>query len=305
MKAIMFPGQGSQYVGMGKSLYDNFSQSKDVFATIDQILGFKLSNKCFEGSCEELRDTATQQLAILAVSIAAYEAFRQKGIDIEYLSGLSLGEYSCLYAAGVLSLKDLVILVRERALAMQRAASANPSTMFVVIGMGQEELQDLAKDNDFYVANINSDKQIVISLKKDKIQAVKELLSPLAQRVVELVVSGGFHCRFMEPAKVHLSAVMGDMEFKKAVIPISSNFTAKVHSEPNQIRNNLLDQLVSPVLWRQCIDNMCKQGIKEFYEIGPSKVLRGLMRKINPAVKVTNLERAEDFDGPQSTVHRS
>jgi [acyl-carrier-protein] S-malonyltransferase len=295
MKAIIFPGQGSQYVGMGSSFFDTFAPSKDIFTRVDEILGFKLSDICFRGPEEELKSTAVQQLAILTVSIAAYQAFLAKGVTVDYLSGLSLGEYTCLYAGGVLSLENLIILVRQRAQAMEEAAAQHPSAMLAVIGMDQEELQGLSGSNDFYLANVNSPNQIVISLEKDKVQKVKDLLSPLAQRVVELAVSGGFHCPFMEPARASLAEVMGNMEFKKSSIPIVSNFTAQAHTEPEEIRENLLNQLISPVLWRQCAAYMSSAGVEQFYEIGPSKVLRGLMRKIDPALKVVNFEKAEDL----------
>ena len=168
MKAVIFPGQGAQYVGMGKSLHDNYPKAREIFDSIDKILGFDLSKKCFVASEEELKDTATQQLAILAVSLAAFRAFEDEGIKVDYLSGLSLGEYSCLYAAQALSLEDLVILVKERALAMQRAASMNPSTMFAVIGATREVLEERQAHDGFYLANINSAQQIVISLSCDK-----------------------------------------------------------------------------------------------------------------------------------------
>ncbi len=296
MKAVLFPGQGAQYVGMGKSLYDNYPKAKEVFDTIDKVLGFELSKKCFEGSEEELKDTAIQQLAILATSIAAFEVFRSSDIKIDYLSGLSLGEYSCLYVAEALSLEDLVVLVRERARAMQKAASMNPSTMFAVIGATREVLEEKATDNSFYLANMNSPQQIVISLSKDNRDKVKSFLDSLGLRVVELAVSGGFHSPFMEPAKKHLAEVIDGMGFCDAKIAIVSNFTAHAHTEASQIKSNLLNQLVSPVLWNDCVGFMAKEGVDLFFEVGPAKVLRGLMRKINPELKVINIEKKEDMD---------
>ncbi len=296
MKAIIFPGQGAQYVGMGKSLYDNYPQAKEIFDSIDKILKKDLSKKCFNGSEEELKDTATQQLAILAVSLAAFEVFKSEDIKIDYLSGLSLGEYSCLYAAGALSLEELVILVRERALAMQKAASMNPSTMFAVIGASRQALEERQAKDGFYLANMNSAQQIVISLSLDNKEKVKNSLESSGFRVVELAVSGGFHSPFMEPAREQLKAVIQKMDFADAKVPIVSNFTARAHTDLDEIKNNLLNQLVSPVLWNDCVIFMAKQGVNSFFEVGPSKVLRGLMRKINPELKVTNIEKKEDFD---------
>lgn len=295
MKAIIFPGQSAQYTGMGKSLYDNFSQAKDIFSSVDSILGFELSKQCFEGKEIELKDTFIQQLTILTVSLAGFAAFREKDIRVDYLAGLSLGEYSCLYPAGVLSLESLVILVKERALAMQKAAQSNLSTMFAVIGAESAFLEEKSKQENFYIANINSPGQIVISLKKDDREKVKNMLEASGAKVVELDVSGGFHSPFMEPAKKHMEKVIKEMQFQDAKIPIISNFTAKPHVKNEEIKNNLLNQLISPVLWKECVEFMIKSGVDLFFEIGPSKVLRGLMRKINPRIKVINIEKEEDL----------
>ena len=296
MNAIIFPGQGAQYVGMGRSFYDSFDRAKDIFLAADKTLGFELSKKCFEGTEAELKDTAIQQLAILVVSLAAFEIFKDKNIKIDYLSGLSLGEYSCLYAGGVLSLEDLVILVKERASAMQQAAEANPSTMFAVIGAERSTLEETAQREGFYMANLNSSKQIVISLAKDNREKVKDALESLGLRAIELVVSGGFHSPFMKSAKEHLSGVIEKLSFSDAKIPIVSNFTAKPHTKNGEIKHNLLEQLTSPVLWKDCIDCMIAAGVDSFFEIGPSKVLKGLMRKINSGVEVVNIEKKEDLD---------
>ena len=295
MQAVIFPGQGAQYVGMGKSLYENFPQAKSIFSSIDKILEFPLSQKCFQGQESELKETSTQQLAILAVSLAAFEVFGEKESKIDYLSGLSLGEYSCLYAAGVLNLEDLVVLVRERAGAMQASAIANPSTMFAVIGLARKDLEDLAKKENFYIANINTPQQTVVSLEKSRKADIFKALEATGARVIELVVSGGFHSPFMNPAKEHLAGVIEPMKFSDAKLPIVSNFTARAHTNAEEIKKNLLEQLTSPVLWNDCVGFMIKSGVDLFFEVGPSKVLRGLMRKIDREVKVINIENEEDF----------
>jgi [acyl-carrier-protein] S-malonyltransferase len=295
MKAIIFPGQGAQYIGMGKSLYDNSNQAKEIFDKIDSILGFSLSKKCFEGSAEELKETSLQQLSILTVSLSAYQAFKEKNVKIDYFAGLSLGEYTCLYASEVLSLPDLVKLVKERALAMQEASRINPSCMLAIIGAEKEIIERFSKEKKIYLANFNSPKQIVISLKEEDKEDIKKFFEEKNIRAIELEVSGGFHSPFMEPAKLRLEKILNEMVFKEAKIPIVSNVDALPYIEGEKIRNNLLNQLTSPVLWWQSVEFMIKKGVDVFFEIGPSKILRGLMRKINPSVKVINIEKYEDL----------
>ena len=296
MKAVIFPGQGSQYVGMGKSLNEYSSCAKSIFSSIDSILGFSLSEKCFQGQESELKETSTQQLAILAVSLAAFEVFKEKEIKIDYLSGLSLGEYSCLYAAEVINLSDLVNLVDQRAKAMNKAALANPSTMFAVIGLDREKLKDIAKKENFYIANINSPGQIIVSLAKDRRDDIFTILEATGARVIELAVSGGFHSPFMNLAKEHLATVVEEMNFSDASIPIVSNFTAKAHTKAEEIKSNLLEQLTSSVLWNDCVNYMMRAGVDSFFEVGPSKVLRGLIRKIDRQAKVINIGEKQDLE---------
>ncbi len=296
MNAVIFPGQGAQYAGMGKSLYDNYPEAKNVFCLIDGILGFKLSEKCFNLQTGDLKDTAIQQLAILAVSLAAFEIFKKKNIKVSCLSGLSLGEYSCLYAGEVLSLEGVVNLVKERGVAMKEASSINPSTMFAVIGSSRERLEEISKKEEFYIANLNSPKQIVISLAQDNKEETRMKLESEGLRVVELVVSGGFHSPFMDPARKRLAGAVSEMDFKESVIPIVSNFTGVAHTKSTEVKENLLAQLVSPVLWEECVKLMVQDNINIFFEVGPSKILKGLVRKIAPSIKVINLEKQGDFE---------
>ena len=296
LNAVIFPGQGSQYQGMGKNLYDNFSQAKELFSYIDKCAGISISEMCFEGKPEELKRTHYQQMAILAVSLVSYELFKGKNVKFNFLSGLSLGEYTCLYPAGVLDLKDLIHLVKERANAMEDASTTNPSLMFAVLGLDKDALKLLANDNGFYLANLNSNQQIAVSLAKNDRVKVKQFLESKGAKVIELDVGGGFHSVFMEPAKKHLAKVIESLEFNDANIPIVSNFTAKAHVNRSEIKRNLIEQLTSTVLWNDCVQFMANNAASTFFEVGPSKVLRGLMRKINSELKVINIEKKEDLD---------
>jgi len=295
MKAIIFPGQGAQYPGMGKDLYDAFPKARETFDSIDGILGFKISQTCFEASSEVLKKTETQQLAILATSLVSYEVFKEKNIAVDFLSGLSLGEYTCLYPAGVLDMQTLVRVVKERARAMEEASRSEPSSMYAVIGLTGQVLSLKAKELSFFVANINSPVQTAISFKKENAQRIKEALESLGARVIPLEVGGGFHSPFMDSARKHLKKVLDSVAFNDARIPIVSNVNAGCFQDKDQIKQNLLDQLTSTVLWNDCVGALAQRGVDTFFEIGPSKVLRGLMRKINPELKVINIEKKENL----------
>jgi [acyl-carrier-protein] S-malonyltransferase len=228
-------------------------------------------------------------------SFSMFPTPKKKDREISYFSGLSLGEYSCLYPAGVVSLNDLITLVRERSLAMDEAGKENPSGMFAVIGAKEEDLK--GKDRDkFYIANMNAPSQIVVSVAEDNKPAVKEEFIEMGFRVVELDVSGGFHSPFMEPARKHLEKVMKSINFSDADIPVVSNVTARAHIKGEEIKRNLIDQLTHPTLWEKCVNFMSEKGVDTFFELGPSRVLKGLIRKINPQLKVISVGKKEDIE---------
>ncbi len=294
-KAIIFPGQGAQYSKMGLSLYENFEKARGVFERVDSISGIRVSDAIFSDDSSGLKDTSIQQLAILAVSLAAYAQLEKDFGKVDFLSGLSLGEYSCLYAGGVLSLDDVILLVKTRGQAMQKAAQLNPSSMLVVIGAQEKDLAKKEKDLGFYISNINAPAQVVISTEEKKKEKVKNNLEESGLKVVELSVSGGFHSPFMAPAREELKRIIGQLNFSDSKIPIVSNVTASPHTESCRIKDNLLEQLVSPVLWMDSVNFISEKGINCFYEVGPSKILKGLLRKIDRNLNVINIEKEEDF----------
>jgi len=295
--AVVFPGQGSQFVGMGKDLYSNFTDAKELFEKADDFLKEDISKICFEGPVEKLRDTLYQQLGVFLVSAVCWEILK-KYLSVKpcFFSGLSLGEYTCLYSAGVLSFEDSLFLVKKRAEFMASASLKNPSLMLAVLGLEREDLEEFNKEL-FYIANLNSPQQVVISLSKERKAEVMKLLEEKgAKKVVELEISGGFHSPFMEPAQQLLREVIDSLEFKPPSVPIVSNIDAQPHREVSKIKANLVAQLTFPVLWKDSVEFMAKEGVELFYEVGPSKVLRGLLRRINPGLKVLNFGCLEDFN---------
>lgn len=300
----LFAGQGSQYVGMGKDLYTGFEVSKRIFEQADEVLGFSLSKLCFEGPQSELTKTNNCQPAILTVSIAAFEAFKtaisyQPRRDvgaISYTAGLSLGEYSALVAAQAISFEDAVYLVRRRGEFMQDSAAKIPGRMLSVIGLELEKVKQLCQDTNSEVANVNCPGQVVISGGIKEINAASLLAKERgAKMAVILEVSGAFHSGFMKEAGFKLAKELDKITINEPKVSVISNVLAKPYTSVNQIKENLIKQVSSSVLWEDSMRFIISQGVVKCFEFGPGKVLKGLMRRIDANVQVVNVEKKEDI----------
>nr|MBQ5604227.1 ACP S-malonyltransferase [Bacteroidales bacterium] len=283
MKAFVFPGQGAQFVGMGKDLYDNSPLAKDMFLKANDILGFDITSLMFEGTPDDLKQTKVTQPAVFIHSVLAAKAM---GADFQpdMVAGHSLGEFSALAAAGALSFEDALTLVSKRAMAMQKACEMNPSTMAAVLALPDETVENICNSITQEVvvaANYNCPGQIVISGSKAGIDlAAEQLKAAGAKRVLPLAVSGAFHSPLMEPARQELAEAIEATHFVKPICPVYQNVDAKPYSDPDQIKANLVAQLTSPVRWTQTVLNMLADGADEFVELGPGQVLTGLIAKI-------------------------
>ncbi len=297
--ALLFAGQGAQYVGMGKDLYETFPESKVVFDKADKVLGFSLSKLCFDGPQEELTKTHNCQPAILVTSIAAWEAFkttaRYSPSSISYAAGLSLGEYSALVAIGAIGLEEAVLLVRKRGEFMEEEALKSPGGMASIIGLDLTVIKDICAKTKAEVANINCPGQIVISGgKKDVEAAVKLAEEKGARRAILLEVSGAFHSSYMRQAALKLSGELEKIKISAPQVPLVNNVEAKPITSPEEIKINLIKQITGSVLWEDSMKFILSQGTKNFIEFGPGKVLKGLMRRIDDTAQVTNIEKKED-----------
>ena len=283
MKAFVFPGQGAQFVGMGKDLYDNSPLAKDMFLKANDILGFDITSLMFEGTPEDLKQTKVTQPAVFIHSVLAAKAMGA-GFQPDMVAGHSLGEFSALAAAGALSFEDALTLVSKRAMAMQKACEMNPSTMAAVLALPDETVENICNSITQEVvvaANYNCPGQIVISGSKAGIElAAEQLKAAGAKRVLPLAVSGAFHSPLMEPARQELAEAIEATHFVKPICPVYQNVDAKPYSDPDQIKANLVAQLTSPVRWTQTVNNMLADGADEFVELGPGQVLTGLIAKI-------------------------
>lgn len=287
MIAYVFPGQGSQFSGMGKNLYDNNEKARVLFEQANEILGFRITDIMFSGSDEELKQTRVTQPAVFLHSVINYLAAAERQ-PAGMTAGHSLGEFSALVANGCLEFSDALQLVYKRALAMQKACELKPSTMAAVLGMDDARVEEICSsitDDVVVAANYNCPGQLVISGTVDAVNRACELLKAAgAKRALVLPVGGAFHSPLMEPARIELEAAINDTRFAEPLCPVYQNATALAATNPEIIRKNLVDQLTAPVKWTQSVQNMIAGGASGFIESGPGNVLQGLVKKINNSV---------------------
>jgi len=286
MKAYVFPGQGAQFVGMGKDLYDNSPLAKELFEKANSILGFRITDLMFSGTDEDLKQTKVTQPAIFLHSVILAKVLGAS-FKPDMVAGHSLGEFSALVANGALSFEDGLVLVSKRAMAMQEACEMEPSTMAAILGLEDKIVEETCGEISEVVvpANYNSPGQLVISGSISGIDTACEKLKALgAKRALKLPVGGAFHSPLMEPARVKLEKAINETKFAKPLCPVYQNVTAAPVSDPESIKKNLIAQLTAPVKWTQTVKNMVKDGATDFVEVGPGKVLQGLIKKIEPSV---------------------
>lgn len=301
MKAYVFPGQGSQFTGMGKSLYDGNARARELFERANEILGFNITDVMFSGTAEELKATRVTQPAIFVHSVLLASCLKdgdvingyEGGFNPDMVAGHSLGEFSALTAAGALSFEDGLRLVAIRASAMQKACEIKPSTMAAILGLDSSKIEDICKEETDGVvvpANYNCDGQVVISGDIEAVQrACDKLKAAGAKRAVMLAVGGAFHSPLMEPARTELAQAIEKTDISSPVCPIYQNVSAQPSRDPAVIKANLLSQLTSPVRWTQTVKNMAADGADEFIELGPGTVLQGLVKKIIPGANAISI----------------
>lgn len=299
--AYIFPGQGSQAVGMGKDLYDNFPASREIFEEADEALGFSLSKMCFEGTAEDLALTANTQPAVLTTSIAAFRAMEAQGFPLpDYVAGHSLGEYSALVAANAISFSDAVKTVRNRGTYMQEAVAPGVGAMAAILGLDLKTIEEVclevSKDSICSPANINSPSQIVIAGNSEAVDRAIEVLKERgAKRAIKLNVSAPFHCALMYPAQVRLERDLQEISFRDLRFPIIENVTARSNSRSDRVPEALTEQVSSPVRWAQSVEYLIANEVETFVEVGAGKVLSGLVKQINRDVRSLNVENTESL----------
>ena len=293
--AFVFPGQGAQTVGMGKEFYENYDVAKRLFQEADEALGYSIMKMCFEGPEEDLRLTANTQPAILTISVIAHEVLKEQGVQPEIVGGHSLGEYSALVAAGVLSFQDAVLLVHKRGAFMQEAVPVGEGGMAAVIGLERDKIVEIctqvSAESPVQAVNFNCPGQVVVAGATAGVDKAVELLSAAgARKCVKLPVSAPFHSTLMKPAADKLAVELGKVEIRDAQIPVVTNVTGTIETKAEEIKKNLILQAASPVKWEDCVAAMQQFGADVFVEAGPGKTLCGFNKRIDRKIKSLNVE---------------
>lgn len=300
--AFVFPGQGSQAIGMGKDFFESYEQAKNIYQQADKALAFDLSGLIFEGNQEDLTLTYNAQPALLATSTAMLRVFEESGISADYVAGHSLGEYSALVAANAMTFEDAVVAVRKRGQFMDEAVPAGKGTMAAVLGMEASQLEEVtnevtAEGHPVQLANINCPGQIVISGTVEGVEKASALAKEKgAKRAIPLVVSGPFHSSLMKPAAEKLNDTLQTLQLKDASIPVVSNVVAQPITSKEEIQQKLVEQLYSPVRWHESVETLIENGVDTFIEIGPGKVLAGLVKKVNRSVTIHSVYDLESME---------
>ena len=303
MRAVLFPGQGSQYVGMGSDFYKKFDSVKKIFKTVDETLGFSLSKIILSGPENELKLTKNTQPAIMTVGVSIFNVLNQQfGLDLnnsKFFAGHSLGEYTALVCAGSLTIEKAAYLLHERGKSMQDAVPSGQGTMMAILGMTIDEVEKeinlLSKEESCEIANDNCEGQVVVSGKKIAIENFSKKLKDKKKRGILLPVSAPFHCSLMKKAAENMKGKIESTNFLQPKPKIISNVTAKEEGNVNKIKPLLIDQITSRVRWRESVNYITKEGVLNFLEIGPGKVLSGLVKKINKDLKITNISSIADI----------
>jgi [acyl-carrier-protein] S-malonyltransferase len=306
--AYIFPGQGSQAVGMGKDLFDNFTNARDVFEEADDALGFKFSEMCFSGTTEDLALTANTQPAILTVSIAAFRVMEAEGFPLpNFVAGHSLGEYSALVSANAMTFSEAVKTVRKRGMYMQESVPIGVGAMAAILGLPVETVEnactEAAQGQVCSPANINSPAQIVIAGNSEAIDRAIEILTERgAKRAIKLNVSAPFHCALMKPAQEKLAKDLQEINFEDLRFPVIENVSAEANMKGERAREALTMQVSAPVRWADSIENLITKGVETFVEVGAGKILTGLVRQINRDVRCLNVENSDSLKNTLETL---